>query len=67
MYEGENKSNGEQHRGIQVNISTPQREYPVVNLYGGWHCNDQRRGGEKETEIRIHAAHVHVMRPDHEA
>ena len=50
-----------------MDIAFPQSQHPVVNLDGRRHGNNQRGGGEKESEIRIHAADVHVMGPDDKA
>ncbi len=64
--EGEHEADREQHRHGEVDVASPQCQHPVVDLDRGRHGDDQRRGGEEEAEVRVHAAHVHVMRPDHE-
>ena len=65
--EGEDEGDREQHRHGQVDVAVPQRQHPVVDLDRGRHRDDQRGGGEEEAEIRVHAADVHVVRPDDEA
>ena len=57
----------EQHRHPEMDIAFPERQHPVVNLDCRGHRDDQCRRGKEETEIRVHAADVHVMRPDDEA
>ncbi len=64
--EGDDEGEREQHRDGQVDVAAPQRQHPVVDLYGGRDGDDQRRGGEEETEIRMHAADIHVVRPHDE-
>ena len=65
--EGEDEGDGEQHRDREVDVAAPQRQHPVVDLDGRGHRDDQRGGGEEEAEVRVHAAHVHVVRPHDEA
>src|SRR5579864_1126919 len=50
-----------------MDVPAPQRQHPVVNLDCGWDRDDQRGGGKEETEIRIHAADIHVVCPHDEA
>ncbi len=50
-----------------MNVAAPQSEHPVVDLDGRWDGDDERGGGEEEPEIRVHAAHIHVVRPYDEA
>ena len=64
--ECENESDYEQHRYRHMDVAAPQRQHPVIHFQGRRDRNDQRGRGEKETEIRIHAADVHMMRPDDE-
>src|SRR4026208_963309 len=66
MYEREDESNGKQHGNGESDVTVPQGKHPVVDLQGRWDRDNQRGGGEKETEIRVHSADVHVVRPDHE-
>ena len=67
IHERDDEGEGEQHRDRQVNVAAPQSEHPVVDFDGGGNCDDERGGGEEEAEIRVHAADVHVVRPDDEA
>ena len=50
-----------------MDVAAPQGQHPVVDLDGGRDGDDERRGGEEEPEIRVHAAHIHVVRPYDEA
>ena len=63
---GEDEADGKEHRDGEVDVTPPQRQHPVVDLEGGRDGNDQRGGGEKEAEVRIHPADVHVVRTHHE-
>ena len=49
-----------------MNVAAPQGEYPVVDLDCRRHRDDQCCRREEETEVRVHAADVHVVRPDDE-
>ena len=50
-----------------MDVALPQGQHPVVDLKRGRHRDDQGGGGEEETEVGVHAADIHVVRPDHEA
>ena len=50
-----------------MNVAAPKGQHPVVDLDGGRDGDDQRRRGEEEPEMRVHAAHIHVVRPYDEA
>src|SRR3979490_31610 len=50
-----------------MNVAAPKGQHPVVNLDGGRDSDDEGRGGEEEPELRVHAAHIHVVRPYDEA
>ncbi len=50
-----------------MDVAAPQGQHPVVNLDGGRDGDDERRGGEEEPEVGVHAAHVHVVGPYDEA
>src|SRR5207245_2547790 len=67
VYKRDDEGEGEQHRDREVNVAAPQSEHPVVDLDGRWDGDDERGGGEEEPEIRVHAAHIHVVRPYDEA
>src|SRR5713101_9137400 len=67
VHKRDDEGEGEQHRDREVNVAAPQREHPVVDLDGRWDGDDERGGGEEEPEIRVHAAHIHVVRPYDEA
>src|SRR4030095_629786 len=54
-------------RDGEMNVAAPQGQYPVVDLDGGRDRDDERRRGEEESEMRVHAAHIHVVRPYDEA
>src|SRR5690606_32363455 len=64
---GKNKSYGKQHRRIQTQVALPQGEYPVIDFQRCWNCNHKCCSSEEETEVRIHSADVHVVRPYHKA
>src|SRR2546427_1715301 len=63
----EDEPDGKQHRNGEMNVTAPQREYPVVDLDCGRDRDNQRGRGEEETKIRVHAADVHVVSPHDEA
>ncbi len=67
MRERENKTDSEQHRHGQLNVTAPERQYPVVDLQRRRHRDNQRRRRKEEAEVRIHSADVHMVRPDDEA
>src|SRR3989442_1260340 len=67
VHKRDDEGEGEQHRDREVNVAAPQSEHPVVDLDGRWDGDDERGGGEEEPEIRVHAAHIHVVRPYDEA
>ena len=48
-----------------MDVSLPERQYPVVHLQRRWHRDDERGRGKEETKVRIHAAHVHMVSPHH--
>ena len=50
-----------------MNIALPKREHPVVDLQRCGHCNDEGGRGKEETKVGVHAAHVHMVSPNHEA
>src|SRR5258708_12870160 len=50
-----------------MNVAAPQGQHPVVDVDRGRNGDDERRGGEEESELRVHAAHIHVVRPYDEA
>jgi len=50
-----------------MDVALPQCQHPVINLERCRYRDNQCRGGEKETEIRVHAADIHVMRPNDKA
>ena len=60
---------GEQHghrSQLDIRLSTASA-YPIVDLERRRNRDDQRRGGEEEPEIGVHAADIHMMRPHDEA
>ena len=65
--EGEDEADGEIHRRVHADIAFPEGKHPVVDLERRRHRDDQRGRGEEEAEVGVHAADVHVMRPDDEA
>ena len=65
--EGEDEPDRKQHGHPEVDVAPPQGQDPVVDLQGRGHRDDQGGGGEEEPEVRVHAADVHVVGPDHEA
>src|SRR5437773_10480394 len=65
--ERDDEAKGEQHRDGEMNVAAPQGQHPVVDLDGSRDGDDERRGGEEEPEMRVHAAHIHVVRPYDEA
>ena len=65
--EQRNKSQGEQHRRGETNASTPDRAEPVKRFDGGGNTDGHGHYGKGEGGIGAHAAHEHVMAPDHEA
>src|SRR6516225_6847792 len=67
VHKRDDEGEGEQHRDRQVDVAAPQSEHPVIDLDGRWDRDDERGGGEEEPEIRVHAAHIHVVRPYDEA
>ena len=67
VHEGDDEAEGEQHRHGEMDVAAPQGQHPVVDLDRGRDGDDERRGGEEEPELRVHAAHIHVVRPHDEA
>ena len=65
--EGEDEADGEQHGHRQLNVAPPQGQHPVIDLDGRGHRDDEGGGGEEEAEVGVHAADVHVVRPNDEA
>ena len=65
--EREDEPDGKQHRDGEMNVTAPQRQHPVVDLDCGRDRDNQGGRGEEETEIRVHAADVHVVSPHDEA
>ena len=65
--EGDDEAEREQHRDGEMDVAAPQGQHPVVDLDRGRDGDDQRRRREEEAEIGVHAADVHVVRPDDEA
>ena len=65
--EREDEPDGKQHRNGEMNVTAPQRQHPVVHLDCGRDSDNQRGRGEEESEIRVHAADVHVVSPHDEA
>lgn len=63
----QDERNREQHRHIEMDIALPQGQDPVIDLDGRGYRNDQGCGGKEEAEIGVHAADIHVVRPDNEA
>ena len=61
------KANCKQHRRIQMDIAVPQGQGPVIDLDCRGDGDNQGGGGEEETQVKIHATHVHVVRPDDKA
>ncbi|RYP44957.1 hypothetical protein DL770_011445 [Monosporascus sp. CRB-9-2] len=65
-HERADEADGKQHRYGQVDVAPPQRQHPVVDLERGRDGDDERGGGKEEPEVRVHARHEHVVRPDDE-
>ena len=65
--ERKDEADGEQHRDREMNVALPQGQHPIVDLEGSGDGDDQRGDGEQESEIRIHPADIHVVRPHDEA
>src|SRR6185369_17980238 len=66
-HERDKETQGKEHRHGEMDIAAPQCQHPVINLDSSRNGDDQRGEGEEEAEIRIHAADIHMMRPDDEA
>ena len=65
--EGEDEADGEEHRRVEADVPLPQGQHPVIHLQRRRHGDDQRGGGEEETEVGVHPAHIHVVGPNDEA
>ena len=60
----EEKANAEQHRRLEVNLSSPHGCQPVEDLDAGRDGDGHRRQHEERVRVRAHAHGEHVMRPD---
>src|SRR5438477_4485497 len=64
--EQRNESDSIEHRGLETNSSTTDRPQPVESLDRGRDADSHGHDGKCERRIRTHAAHEHVVPPDHE-
>ena len=52
--ECENEANCEQHGDSQLDVTPPQRQYPVINFNRSRHRNNQRRRQKESNKIHPH-------------
>src|SRR5580692_13067112 len=65
--EERNKSQGEQHWRSETNPPAPYRSEPVKCLDRGGNSDGHGHYRKCEGRVGAHAAHEHVMAPDHES
>ena len=56
-----------QHRRMEANLPLPHRAQPVKCLDSRGHADAHGQDRKGECRVGAHAAHEHVMAPDHEA
>ena len=62
-----NKADGEQHGCGEAHAPVLNGSQPVEGLNGGGYADGHGHDGEGKSRVRAHAAHEHVMAPDHKS